>query len=244
MYKRASDAFSGFLSTGLHVFDVNKNELSTGSNKHPYSFEPFDPIRRAVPRIVDKPEWVAANNAFSALEREAETAIRSLMQQVDTKLQPSKLYGINTSRKDLRKLGKSQLSLGIHALQSLQKYLIFLRFRNRREFWTLLKLSTKSQHGGSLSTLKEKNREHLDTRKLLESFTCFLTQDYIAHQNISFVADCIHKNYKNLGEAELCLGVSPEPDEYILSPACFGDVGGDEGERQYVFSVFSMACDL
>ena len=129
------------LHIGLHVFDTYKNELS-GLNDRPFSKHVFDPIEKLVPEIVKCPEWGKANAAFHALERDAETAIRSLLQQVNSKPRFSQLSGLNWDKRGMPHSEKPKLNLGRHALISLQKYLLFLRFRNCDDFQRLLKLAS------------------------------------------------------------------------------------------------------
>lgn len=224
---------------GLHVYDTYKNELSTGLNDRPFSNGVFDPIERLVPEIVKRPEWGEANAAFHALERDAETAIRSLLQQVDSKPRFSQLSGLNWDKRNASRNEKPKMTLGRHALQSLQKYLIFLRFRNRDTFPRLLELANTGylfsmmawgSPGALHETTELEGEEHspfLDWIQLLKSFTCFLSGDYAAHKSVAFICDCIHRRYENIMDIEVCIGVSPEPDEYIMSAACCGAVEED-----------------
>ncbi|EJD06363.1 kinase-like protein [Fomitiporia mediterranea MF3/22] len=228
---------------GLHVYDTYENELSKGHNDRLFSKGIFDKIEQLVPEIVKRPEWGEANAAFYALERDAETAIRSLLQQRCT------------SRTE-----KTKLSLGRHALRSLQKYLIFLRFRNRDTYARLLKLANtgylfSTSGWGSPRALHERaqlegdeDSPFLDWIQLLKSFTCFLSGDYEAHKSIAFICDCIHRRYENMLDIEVCVGVSPEPDEYILSASCFGvveeDGVGNLNDTDYYFFPVSPHCTI
>ena len=225
---------------GLHVFDTYKNELSTALNDRPCSKGVFDQIVRLAPEIIKRPEWEEVNAAFNALEKDAETAIRSLLQQVDSKPRSSQLSGAGwEKRSTAARFDKPKLSLGRHALQSLQKYLIFLRFRNRDMYARLLKLANaghlfSTSSWGSPRTLHEiaqrggdAHSPFLDWVKLLKSFTCFLSGDYASHKSFAFICDCIHRRYENMLDVDVCIGVAPEPDEYIMSASCFGDVEED-----------------
>ncbi|KAL5485627.1 hypothetical protein ACEPAI_6668 [Sanghuangporus weigelae] len=245
---------------GLHVYDTYKNELSTALNDRPFSKGVFDRIEQLAPEIVKRPEWEEANTAFNMLEKDAETAIRSLLQQVDSKPRVSQLSGSGWDRQNTMRFDKPKLSLGRHALQSLQKYLIFLRFRNRDMYARLLKLantgylfSTKSW--GSPRALYEiaqleggAHSPFLDWVKLLKSFTCFLSGDCESHKSVAFICDCIHRRYENMLDVDVCIGVSPEPDEYIMSASCFGDVEEDGSgklkDTNHYFFPISPRCTI
>ncbi|KAI5117036.1 hypothetical protein M0805_004743 [Coniferiporia weirii] len=254
--------FSAPPHVGLHVFDTYRNELSTGLSDHrAFSRESgvFDHILCAAPAVEHTPEWHAACTAFRALEKDAETAIRSLIQQVDSKPRFSHMYGAGMGTGMGMGLGsagthgnrtgagsaahgdtRARLSLGRHALQSLQRYLLFLRFRNRETYKKLLELTG----GGGLflshriASLPAHERVQLrscdghsheplsDWKKLLRNFTAFLSGS-TENKPISFIRECIHRRYESMQDAEICIGLAAEPDEYILSASCFGVVEED-----------------
>ncbi|THH05918.1 hypothetical protein EW145_g4447 [Phellinidium pouzarii] len=222
---------------GLHIYDTYKNELTTGLNHYPFSRDVFDQIKRYEPEITKQPEWDTACSAFRAFEKDAETAIRSLVQQVNSKPRHSQLYGVSSASEAIRSV-KPKLSLGRHAMQSLQKYLIFLRFRNRDTYAKLLKLASEGclflrDRNADLSRFQrlrpgDNRRESMtDWKELLKSFIIFFSTDPSQHRTTSFVHECIHRRYENIQDAEICIGLASEPDEYILSAACFGVVEED-----------------
>ncbi|KAH8109534.1 kinase-like protein [Phellopilus nigrolimitatus] len=222
---------------GLHVYDTYKNELTTGLSDHPFSRGVFDQIRRHVPEVTEDPAWEEANSAFRALENDSETAIRSLLQQLNSKTRLSQMYGLSSAKKNDRS-DKPKLSLGRHSVQALQKYLIFLRFRNRDTYEKLLKLANEGslflRNWGTHRSWKhpiwlgnDKRQPFSDWIELLKSFTCFFTGSDSKKCTVAFIFDCIHRRFKNIQDAEICIGISSEPDEYILSASCFGVVEED-----------------
>lgn len=225
---------------GLHAFDTYTNELKTGVNKRPFSNGIFDGIKGAHPEITDCPEWERANAAFYSLEKDAETAIRCLLQQVNSRPRLPKVYSPGPAAR----LDRPKLSLGRHALQALQKYLIFLRFRNRDTYLNLLqraRLGALFVRDTSLRLYERQPRwptlPHIDRTEslsdwveLLRSFTCYFTGNASEHKPISFIRECIHNRYESIQNAEICIGLAVEPDEFVLSPSCFGEVEGDNAE--------------
>lgn len=231
-----------FSPVGLHLYDTYDNVLNAGLSDHPYSADIFDQIARFEPELTQHPIWETANAAFRTLEKDAETALRSLLQQADAKTRTAgaqtHTYGVANFMKPGQSravLDKLKLSLGPHALQSLRKYLIFLRFRNCRLYGKLLKLA--SEHSlflrkrGTPSSPKhepvrlgdEKVVPLSDWVELLKSFTCFFTGLAADRcETFDFVCECIHRRYSNIQDAEICLGVASTPAEYIMSASCFG----------------------
>lgn len=222
---------------GLHVYDTYNNEHSKGLTKHPFQRGVFDQMKQCSPALERHPAWETALSAFYTLENDAETAARSLLQQADAKPRTSQLFGVGCAKPMPNRIDKPKLSLAPHSLRSLQKYLIFLRFRNSYKYGKLLKLANGGslflrKLGSSLSPkhyplrLSEDRVEPLsDWVMILQSFTCFFTGlSSDRCDSYDFICECIHRRYNNIQNAEICIGVASEPEEYILSASCFGFV--------------------
>lgn len=220
---------------GLHVYDTYNNVLRSGLSDRPFSPGVFDQILSSVPEIEKDPIWKTVNSAFRALEEDAETAIRSLLQQSSSKSRPGPATTTSFAR---GQLGSAKFSLSRHSLCSLQKYLIFLRFRNRDTYVKLVqrasrgRLFCREQLPAVESYEVESNDRGpmSDFTELLKSFTNFLSRvPSCETSSFDFICECIHRRFSNIQEAEICIGLSPEPDEYILGASCFGLLAEEDG---------------
>jgi len=209
-------------SQGLHVYDTYQNVLKTGISECPFAQGVFEQIERYIPEITKHKAWTEANEAFQVLEKDAETAIHSLLHQVESKTKSNQPYGLAAAKQTWRP-ESMRVTLGRHSLHSVQKYLMFLRFRNRDTFGNFLQRVSK----------RRKSSVHNDPlhnwTDLLRGFTAFFkggTGDGDT-EAFNFICECIHLKYSNIKSAEVCIGLAPEPDEYILSASCFGVVEED-----------------
>lgn len=203
----------------------------------------------APPEFIDTPMWTKLNKTFNSLEREAETAIRSIIQQASVKSRTSHAVNI---------LENAPMSLGRQSLQALKKYLLFLRFRNvnvdrykalveraksgilfgrhrkraqSSEPSTPLPSSIPSPMSRASSLVDEDDYDDLANWILLsESFVKFFEGGTYGESNthqFNFVHETIHRRFSSIQEVELCVGMASEPDEFILNESCFGVV--DDG---------------
>ena len=130
-------------------------------------------------------------------------------------------------------------SAGIH-----RWYLIFLRFRNSYRYGKILKLANDGslflRRRASLLSPKhypmrlgDDKRDPLsDWVGILKGFACFFNASSLTRcETYNFICESIHRRYNNIQEAEICVGVASEPDEYILSASCFGFVEESEADN-------------
>ncbi|KLO05503.1 kinase-like protein [Schizopora paradoxa] len=211
-------------SQGLHVYDSYQNMLKTGYNECPFAQGVFDQIERYIPEITKHRAWAEANEAFQVLEKDAETAIHSLLHQVESKTRSNQPYGLAAAKQTWRP-ESMRVTLGRHSLHSLQKYLMFLRFRNRETFGNFLQRVSKRRK----SSVQLQENDTIDPLRnwadLLQGFSAFFKGGTGASgdtEAFNFICECIHLRYSDIESAELCIGLAPEPDEYILSASCFG----------------------
>lgn len=73
---------------------------------------------------------------------------------------------------------------------------------------------------------------YFDWRSLLHGFSVYLSGSQEDHQDVIFICNCIHPGYDRIASAELCVGVSLNPDEYIMSPSCLGVVAAEEEDEK------------
>ena len=208
--------------------------------------------------LTDTPIWTKLNNTFNSLEREAETAIRSVIQQISTKSRTTTITA--------KSLENVPLTLGRQSLQALKKYLLFLRFRNVDVYKELIQRARRgvlfgrrrrAQSSGPTSpkpassssatsppftrsssiTGVDEYDELVNWVLLSESFVKFLEGgtygENDSHQ-FNFIYEVIHRRFSAIQEVEICVGVATEPDEFVLSAACFGIV--DDGGSAPTYS--------
>lgn len=219
---------------GLHVYDPLKYELTSGCNvKRSHNiFAQMESM--APPEFHEHAVWRRLNNAFTSLEQEAETAIRSVIHKVTAKSRSA----VTTS------IEGTKLTLGKHSLRALKKYLLFLRFRHVDAYQELLRLA----HRGVLSSGASKKTSLFGCSgaaassgmnwsnscsglagwvQLSEFFIMFFeggtSGDYDV-KTFNFVCEMIHPRFNSILEIELCVGMAAEPDEFILTSSCFGIV--------------------
>ena len=134
---------------------------------------------------------------------------------------------------------------------AVQKYLLFLRFRNSERFEKLLhsaKIShtfmqqaqTRTRYNPRTHSVNPlQNEPFFDWKSLLVGFTVFLEGTYDNHKDVAFICNCIHTHYDRLVSAELCVGVSLDPDQYIMSASCWGAVADEDDDSRSVSITFS-----
>ncbi|TDL14291.1 kinase-like protein [Rickenella mellea] len=197
---------------GLHIYDVYNDVVNIGCDSNLPCSTIFHHIEKDVPALLSQPIWHEANAAFVSLEKEAETAIRSLLQQVNSGRPPS---GVPDAR------GRAKLSMGRHSLQVLMKYLTFLQFRNSLKFCELLENAGCGQaHDGPCTCDGALSRWLV----VLAGFTEYLGGNNGGKCSPEFdhVYESIHEKYRDIQDAEICVGMAAESDEYILKASCFG----------------------
>ena len=230
---------------GLHLYDAFDGELSTNLSASPFSRGIFDPIEKLAPATTSLKEWKDANTAFQCLERDAEITIRSILHQIQSKPEVSSAHGLrHLDEASSTNAKRPKMSLSTRATKALQKYLLFLRFRNSERFAKLIR-SAKISH-----TFLQQSRTcsryatvyhpgnplqkepFFDWKSLLHGFGVYLSGSHDEHQDVISICNCIHSCYDRLVSAELCIGVSLDPDEYILSPSCLGVVAAEDEDEK------------
>jgi hypothetical protein len=208
--------------------------------------------------LLETPIWQILNSSFNTLEKEAETAIRSLIQQMTARTRTQATSSSKASE-------GAQLSLGRHSAQALKKYLIFLRFRNLEVYKVLIKRAElgvlfgrhkraqSSEPATSRSRYKSPSAppnspdvsetceydDLINWVRLSESFVKFFEGgtygENVTHQ-FKFIYEIIHRRFSAIHEVEICVGAATETDEFILSPMCFGVVDDSNPASQPAYS--------
>lgn len=180
----------------------------------------------------------AAEQAFYKLESEAETTLAQLIERTYTNGTPTKTNSFCFDRK---------------SVESLCRYLTFLRFRNSAKYREILQ---------SLENPPEETREgiifpaygpmitELYRRNILREFVRFLQYssddrprglrpEHLASSSASLDAfrEAMDAYCWRLCGAEVCIGIASEDQEFIFPESCFGTL--DEGfhEDPWVFTI-------
>lgn len=180
-----------------------------------------------------------AEASFSRLERKAYDVIKDVLERT--------VWGEDwNARKSAQyKDGKANpVSLHMRDAETLRKYLLFLRFRNSEGYQQIVdSLRTSYQSDPEERVVFSAYRPlivQLRLRHVLQDFTSFLEHTTIGKRHVrrhteAPIVDASLNNLHNImdlycwrfSEAELCIGVATEDQEFIISDKCFGTL--DEG---------------
>jgi hypothetical protein len=213
----------------VHIYDVHDNELSETRHSLPQSGSIFKELNGDPAST----EFVqAAEQAFYHLEFKAESTLARLIELTYTSGTPTRTTSFCCDRK---------------SVESLSRYLTFLRFRNSakyREILQSLVVPVEEDHQGIIYPAYRPMITELRRRAILREFVRFLR--YTAddsdpshprdprpdHRSASLDAfrDAMNLYCWRLCDAEVCIGVASEDQEFILPDSCFGtlDEGFDE----------------
>ena len=167
-----------------------------------------------------------AEQAFCLLEQEAETILTQLMASTYSS-------GIPTT--------STSFCFSKERLATLRKYLAFLRFRNSRKYQTTFRSLNEPGPSASrdriFSAYLPVIKEHR-ARAMLQMMTAFLQHSPLEYtsssRSVRDDAHCTRGAYIDdlrtameiycwqLCDAEVCVGVASQDQEFILSDACFG----------------------
>lgn len=174
-----------------------------------------------------------AEKAFSRLESEAQTVLKDLLDR-------TVWSGDNYTN-------KKSLPLNRISVEVLRKYFVFLRFRNSGGYRdTVRSLEQSSQadpREGCIYPAYRHSVAQIRLQYILKGFIKFLnhtsadsasarTRPNLPTTDMSLGAfhDAMEMYCWRLCEAELCIGIATEDQEFMLSDRCFGtlDEGFDE----------------
>ncbi|KAF8882977.1 kinase-like domain-containing protein [Infundibulicybe gibba] len=222
---------SGTPDSRVHVYDVYDNELSE-TREMPCTtrrvFEDFeDPtLHDDARKLLD-----AAERRFMILEEEAESTVTDLLSHAQLG------EGVST-----------KIPLKRRALENLRTFLVFLRFRNSEQYRQIVQ-SLRAGDDDRDKKFHAFNARlvHVHRSAVLGNILAFLQQTSAdiptrmakqrSRHNASVPLDAIETYCWRFCQAELCVGIASEEQEFILSDACFGTL--DEG-----FAEDPECCDL
>ncbi|KAF8151656.1 kinase-like domain-containing protein [Crassisporium funariophilum] len=225
----------------VHIYDVYENELSE-THQPPKGrdsiFKDLDigSLDSETRKVLDD-----AEAAFAHLESDAQTALSDLLGRT---VWSGETY-----------VGKKSLSFDRRAVETLRKYFVFLRFRNSagyRHTVQSLEESYQSQpRDGLVYPAFRPLIVQVRLRFVLRRFKEFLNhtssdgisvrsrpEEPAAHgASVDPFQDAMNLYCWRMCEAELCIGVATDDQEFMLSDCCFGTL--DEG-----FDEDPECCDL
>lgn len=215
----------------MHTYDVYDNELME-IHQPPKSFRPiFQDLDIGFLENETRRALEDAEDAFSLLETDTQTALQDV------------LYRTVWSEESYA--GKKSLPYDRRTVETLRKYFVFLRFRNSegyRQTVHSLEQSYQSQPQDGViypafRPLIVQHRLRFILRRFVEFFQ-HMSSDGISaksHPEQSVPESALANSFQNMMDlycwrmcdAELCIGVATDDQEFMLSDRCFGSL--DEG---------------
>ena len=204
------------LESTVHVYDVYENNLTTVNEipvRHRSVLQDFagdmEPATQAV--------LEATEGAFANLERAVEETLVNIISQLRT----------CPNRKDVQVTQRT--------LHNMRRYFAFLRFRNCEAFKALIRpISELNSPCGAIYSAYHSLISQLQLRVMLRTMLAFLTSDdnpqvklnterqYTSTPLIRHFHDAMNSFCWPLPNAEICLGVASEEQEFLLPDACYG----------------------
>ncbi|KAF8962816.1 kinase-like domain-containing protein [Flammula alnicola] len=246
--------FKFWLSTGailpsrpprVHIYDVYDNELTEAHHAPKESPSIFKDLDIGSLSCETRKVVCEAETAFAKLESSAREVLQDLL---DRTVWSGETYA-----------GKKSLPFSRGAVEVLRKYFVFLRFRNsggyRRTVQSLEESYQTDPKEGMVYPAFRPLIVQLRLRYVLRAFIQFLNhtsadgggsdlararrRSELPTPGVSVDAfhDAMEAYCWRLCEAELCIGVATEDQEFMLSDRCFGTL--DEG-----FDEDPECCDL
>lgn len=215
----------------MHVYDVYDNELM---ELHQLPNEPksvFQDLKIDFLEIETRRALEYAEDAFSLLETDTRAALNTLLER--------------TVWSEGSYAGKKSLPYDRRTVETLRKYFVFLRFRNSEGYRQTVRSLEQShqiqqQDGNLYPAFRPLIAQHR-LRFILRTFVEFFQHK---SSDTSSVKPCLEQTVPEgaltnsfqdmmdlycwrMCDAELCIGVATDDQEFILSDRCFGSL--DEG---------------
>jgi hypothetical protein len=222
----------------VHIYDVYDNELNEAyeiPNSDRTIFQDFDSgfldvETQKIPKEVEK--------SFTKLEFDAQSVVTDLLDRTVWSEENTK-RSIPFNRRDV---------------ETLRKYFVFLRFRNsvayRQMVVTLEESSHEEPKDGQIFNAYRPVIVQLRKRYILRGFIDFLEHSWAdgvirsrsdqrlpTGWSVDTFQDVMNLYCWRLCEAEVCVGIASEDQEFMLADCCFGslDEGFDEDPWVYRF---------
>lgn len=230
----------------VHTYDVYDNELSEVLQPPEKTRATFEHLGDG---LLEQSLVQTAEQAFQRLELDAENILVELLERTYSSGNPTKM---------------NSFSFDWKRFATLRKYLIFLRFRNSAKYRDII-----------LHSLQEQIEEHAQEsifpaflpaiiehrrRIILRAIIAFLQHPvsspptrlrdpeprHTAGEPPDPFQTAIDTYCWRLWNAELCIGIASEEQEFMLSDACFGTLDEGFDEDPYVlykwFSYYPFTC--
>ncbi|KAF5375946.1 hypothetical protein D9615_008211 [Tricholomella constricta] len=211
----------------VNIYDVYDNELTETHDPPSTTRAVFEDLK-ASPST--QPLLQTAEQAFRTLESDAEHALSSMVERTYSSGKPTKTTSFAFNKK---------------RLANLCRYLVFLRFRNSakyREILQSLEEPMGEQVQGQILPIYQSALVEHHRRFILRGIIAFLlniSQDSVAlhpwDQPLPRMAAALLVDFRSamdtycwrLCDADICIGVAADEQEFILTESCFGTL--DEG---------------
>ncbi|KAF8896916.1 kinase-like domain-containing protein [Gymnopilus junonius] len=224
----------------VHVYDVYDNELTEIYRPRKDTTSIFHDLDNGHLQPYTRQALAEAEKAFSKLECEAQTALKDLL---DRTVWSGESYS-----------NKKSLPLNRTSVEVLRKYFVFLRFRNsggyRDTVQSLEQFNQTDPREGCIYPAYRHPVANIRLQYILKGFIKFLNHTSAdsssartrpdlptTDMHLGAFHDAMEKYCWRLCEAELCIGIATEDQEFMLSDRCFGTL--DEG-----FDEDPECCDL
>lgn len=225
----------------VHAYDVYNNSLSETKHAPAQPTTIFHDLEIGPLDGETRKSLSNAESAFFSLQREVQLVLQDML---DRTVWSGEDYA-----------GKKSLPFSRRDVETLRKYFVFLRFRNSRGYRDIvasLAACYQAQPGEVVYAAFRPLVGQARLRHVLRSFVRFLThssddsddtEDRVAvawrdketqSAPAPFSIDAFYEVMEtycwSLCEAEVCIGIATEDQEFILSDRCFGtlDEGFDE----------------
>jgi hypothetical protein len=221
----------------VHIYDVYDNELSEARSSPPSTrsvFEDFNHGGSTTRALMQDTE-----EAFHQLEAEAEATLASFIKHTYSHGNPTSTNSFPFARQ---------------VVESLCKYMIFLRFRNSAKYREIVRSleepagDSESFGEGVLGPVYLPLIIELRRRHILRAFITFMrhsSDDASAPRprperhlrlgaSVDALQDAMDLYCWRLCGADVCIGVASDDQEFIQTEACFGTLAEGFDEDPYV----------
>ena len=214
----------------MHVYDVYDNDLTEIHQPPKEAVSVFHELDLGFMQTETRHALAQAEEAFRSLELSTEEVINDLLNR-------TVWSGENC-------LNKKSLPFSRQSVEILRKYFVFLRFRNSAGYRQTVESLEQDYRGqekdGSVYSAYRPLVVQHRLRYILRAFVKFLNHtsadgDTLRNKSEVPAVACSVDSFQEametycwgLCEAELCMGLATEDQEFILSDRCYGTL--DEG---------------
>lgn len=158
----------------------------------------------------------AVEDAFAALESLAEMALADLLSKISSR---DTDHGNNT-----------RIQIDQQSLYALRKFFVLLRFRNSNEYKRIV-ASTLPDTDASAFAHSRALTCRIRRQLVLDDISSFLQHpSALVLRKSNPLGSGVHQFCWRFCQAELCIGITSEAQEFMMTETCFGTL--DEGFKE------------